>query len=152
MSGRILAICISERKGVRKHPVPQAVLRENHGILGDAHAGAWHRQVSLLANESVDTMRGMGVELNAGDFAENILTEGLDLKHLAIGTKLFIGDAELEVTQIGKQCHHDCEIRRLTGQCVMPTEGIFARVLRGGEIRPGERIIVREETDEADQN
>lgn len=143
MNGVIKAICISEQKGTRKHTVPIAVLTKDHGILGDAHAGNWHRQVSLLANESVDKMRAKGVELNAGDFAENILTEGIDLKSLPVGTQLKIGEAKLEVTQIGKKCHHDCEIRRLTGECVMPTEGIFTKVIRGGEIRPGDRILVR---------
>lgn len=150
MKGVIKAICISERKGTRKHPVPCAVLEENHGILGDAHAGTNHRQVSLLANESVDKMRVKGVELNAGDFAENIVTEGIELKTLPVGTQLQIGEAELEVTQIGKKCHNDCEIRRLTGECVMPTEGIFAIVLQGGQLRPGDSIKIKGETDEID--
>ena len=140
MKGTVLAVCISEKKGTRKHPVPSFMLKENHGIVGDAHAGAWHRQISLLADESVDKMRAKGAILQAGDFAENILTQGIDLKSLPIGTRLMIGEALLEVTQIGKECHSDCEIRRLTGQCVMPTEGIFAVVVKGGEIRPGDSI------------
>ena len=140
MNGTVLAVCISEQKGTRKHPVPSVVLKEDHGIIGDAHAGAWHRQISLLADESVDKMRAKGAVLNAGDFAENILTMGIDLKNLPVGTKMIIGETELKVTQIGKECHSDCEIRKLTGQCVMPTEGIFAVVLKGGEIRPGDLI------------
>ena len=149
MKGKVLSTCISEKKGTRKHPVPYVTLIEDHGILGDAHAASsrthhWHRQISLLANESVDTMRKTGVELNAGDFAENILTEGIDLKALPVGTRMMIGETELEVTQIGKECHNDCEIRKLTGKCVMPTEGIFAIVIKGGIIRPGDTITTGE--------
>lgn len=115
-------------------------MKENHGIIGDAHAGNWHRQISLLAQESVDEMRRTGLKLHAGDFAENILTEGIDLKHLPVGTVLRVGKTRLQVTQIGKKCHNDCEIRRLTGKCVMPTDGIFAIVLTGGTIQPGDEI------------
>ncbi len=143
MNGTILAVCISEKKGTRKHMVPSAVLAENYGIIGDAHAGTWHRQVSLLAEESVDTMRKSGIELNAGDFAENILTQGIEWKRLPIGTRIKIGEAELEVTQIGKECHTDCGIRRLTGKCVMPTDGVFAKVICGGTIRPGDLIEIK---------
>ena len=150
MNAKVLSICISEQKGVRKHPVPYAVLKENFGILGDAHAGNWHRQISLLANESVDIMRQKGLELNPGDFAENILTEGIVLNTLPICTRLIIVEVELEVTQIGKKCHNDCEIRRLTGECVMPTEGIFAKVITDGEIRTNDTIIIKGETYEAD--
>ncbi len=149
MKGIVTATCISEKKGTRKHPVPSITLRENHGIIGDAHAvnadtpqKYRHRQVSLLAEESVDTMRACGLELNAGDFAENILTKGIELKSLPIGTIIQIGDTELEVTQIGKECHNDCEIKRLTGKCVMPTEGIFAIVRKGGVIKPGDPVII----------
>ena len=139
---RIKAICISEQKGTKKHPIPSAVLMARHGILGDAHAGDWHRQISLLADEDVDTMRSHGVSLFPGDFAENILTEGIELYTLPIGTRLKLGDAEIEVTQIGKKCHNDCEIKRLVGSCIMPTHGIFARVITGGEIRTGDIIEV----------
>lgn len=154
MKARVKATCISEKKGTRKHPVPEISLKENYGILGDAHAVDAHavtadtpvsyrrRQVSLLADESVNTMRQKGVTLNAGDFAENILTEGIDLKRLPVGTHLIVGEAELEVTQIGKECHHDCEIKKLTGKCVMPTEGIFAVVIKGGKVRPGDAITI----------
>ena len=139
---QVVSVCISEKKGTKKHPVAEISLRPNHGIVGDAHAGDWHRQVSLLANESVDRMRKEGLTLAAGDFAENILTEGITLRTLPVGTVLRAGEVRLEVTQIGKECHNDCEIRRLTGMCVMPTDGIFAVVLNEGVIRPGDQIEV----------
>lgn len=139
---RVLNVCISERKGVVKHPVPEITLKKNHGIIGDAHAGNWHRQISLLADESVDLMRGHGVELTPGIFAENILTGGIDVKLLPVGTKLRIGETEVRVTQIGKECHNGCEIRRLVGHCVMPTEGIFVIVEKEGVIRPGDDIEI----------
>lgn len=149
MKGTVLATCISEKKGTKKHPVPSVTLKEDHGIIGDAHAAGAdtrvsfrHRQVSLLADESVAKMRAKGAVLQAGDFAENILTEGIDLKSLPVGTRMIIGEAELEVTQIGKKCHNDCEIKKLTGQCVMPTEGIFAVVKKGGEVKAGDEITV----------
>ncbi|MBQ3266033.1 MAG: MOSC domain-containing protein [Ruminococcus sp.] len=148
MKGTVLAVCISEKKGTKKQPVPSVTLEKNCGIIGDAHAvdpetplSYRHRQVSLLADESVDKMRAKSVVLNAGDFAENILTKGINLKDIPIGTRLSIGQAILEVSQIGKQCHNDCEIKRMTGQCVMPTEGIFAVVIQGGEIKAGDEII-----------
>ena len=141
----VVAVCISERKGTRKHPVEQIALRREHGIVGDAHAGNWHRQVSLLAQESVDKMRALGFTLSAGDFAENILTEGIELRKLPVGTLLRVGGTLLEVTQIGKECHNDCEIRRTTGKCVMPTEGIFAIVREEGTIRAGDAVTIEEE-------
>ena len=140
----VTAVCISEKKGTRKHAVPSIEVKKDHGIVGDAHAGNWHRQISLLADESVDTMRGKGVELRPGDFAENILTRGIELKTLPVGTVLRVGETRLQVTQIGKECHNDCEIRRLVGTCVMPTQGIFAIVLTEGTIRPGDTISVEE--------
>ena len=130
----ILSINTSERKGEQKTPVERAVLRQGHGIEGDAHAGDWHRQVSLLADEDIALMRGRGIELRFGDFAENITTHGIDLAALPIGARLQLGDALLEVTQIGKECHQHCAIFTAVGDCVMPRRGIFARVLRGGEI------------------
>ncbi len=130
----ILSINISDRAGIQKTPVDRAVLRESHGIVGDAHAGDWHRQVSLLAEEDIDTMRGRGVELGYGDFAENITTRGIDLGALPVGTRLRLGDALVEVTQIGKECHQGCAIFQTVGDCVMPRRGIFVRVLQGGEI------------------
>jgi MOSC domain-containing protein YiiM len=130
----ILSINISESKGVQKTPVEEAVFRREHGIEGDAHAGPWHRQVSLLANEDIETMRGKGIEIRCGDFAENITTEGIELAALPIGTRLHLGEVLLEVTQIGKECHHGCAIYQAVGDCVMPRQGIFTKVIRGGTI------------------
>jgi MOSC domain-containing protein YiiM len=131
---KILSINISSETGIQKKPVERALIRVNHGIEGDAHAGDWHRQISLLATEDIDQIRGKGIELNYGDFAENITTEDVDLSSLPIGTRLYIGDTILEVTQIGKECHHGCAIYQIIGDCVMPRKGIFARVIQGGEI------------------
>jgi MOSC domain-containing protein YiiM len=139
---QVLAVCISENKGERKKPVEEVELRENHGIVGDAHAGDWHRQVSLLAQESIDKMRALGLDVNAGDFAENITTSGIDLVGLPIGTRLQVGGTLLEVTQIGKECHTRCAIFYQAGDCVMPKEGIFARVITGGVIRPGDALQI----------
>ena len=139
---RVLAVCISERKGEKKHPAGEIRLEADHGILGDAHAGPGHRQVSLLANESVDKMRAQGLTLRAGDFAENILTEGVALRALPVGTRLRVGDALLEITQIGKECHSDCEIKRKAGVCVMPAEGVFAVVREDGRVRANDGIEV----------
>ena len=146
----VVSVNISERKGTVKKPVPEIRLKLRHGIVGDAHAGDWNRQVSLLAEESVDTMRSLGLELDPGAFAENINTRGIELKTLPVGTRLSVGETVLEVTQIGKQCHSDCEIKKLTGKCVMPTEGIFAVVVREGAVRPGDRIEILEADHEAD--
>ncbi|NLJ47875.1 MAG: MOSC domain-containing protein [Treponema sp.] len=131
---KVLSINVSRETGVQKEPVDFAILRTSHGIEGDAHAGDWHRQVSLLADEDIETMRGKGVDLDFGDFAENITTRGVDLGSLPVGTRLWIGEAELEVTQIGKECHQCCAIFQAVGDCVMPRKGIFARVLKGGRI------------------
>ena len=139
----IRAVCISERKGMQKHPVDSVVLRPHHGIVGDAHAGDWHRQVSFLAKESVDRMQAkVAVPLFPGAFAENVLCEGIAFSALPVGTRLRVGTALCEVTQIGKECHADCAIRRQAGDCVMPREGIFAVVLAAGEARPGDEIVV----------
>lgn len=144
MSGRVEAICISERKGERKATVPSARLRENHGIEGDAHAGPWHRQVSLLAAEDIDTMRRKGLpDLKAGDFAENIVLSGLNLGGLGLGSRLRLGnEVELDVTQLGKVCHAHCAIYHQTGDCIMPRLGVFARVARGGTLTPGDASAV----------
>jgi cyclic pyranopterin monophosphate synthase len=140
---KVVAVNISEKKGVVKKPVEKINLIENFGLEGDAHAGKWHRQVSLLAVESIDKMKKNGIDnLDFGVFAENITTEGIELFTLPIGTKLKIGETILEVTQIGKECHHGCEIRNLVGDCVMPREGIFARVLTGGEIKAEDGIAI----------
>ena len=138
----VVAVCISERKGTQKHEVPEIQLKINHGILGDAHAGNWHRQVSLLAQESVDKMKAVFPDIPVGAFAENILTEGLTLYTLPVGTRLRVGEVLLEVTQIGKECHAHCAIRQQVGDCVMPREGIFAIVLEEGTIRSGDAITV----------
>jgi len=138
---QVEAVCISENKGERKKPVEAVELRENHGIVGDAHAGEWHRQVSLLASESIDKMRALGLDVTAGDFAENITTSGIDLVSLPIGTRLQVGETLLEVTQIGKECHTRCAIYYQAGDCVMPKEGIFAKVIVGGTVRPGDQVI-----------
>ncbi len=130
----IVSLNISEKKGEKKRPVDRIILREGHGIEGDAHAGDWHRQVSLLAEEEIEGVKMKMPELKPGDFAENITTRGVDLPSLPVGTKLVIGEAELEVTQIGKECHKRCAIMEQVGECVMPTRGIFAKVTRGGEI------------------
>jgi len=142
MQAEVLAVNISENKGERKKPVSQAELKEGYGMVGDAHAGEWHRQVSLLARESIERMRAMGLDVESGDFAENITTKGIDLLSLPVGTRLSIGEATVEVTQIGKECHSRCAIYNRAGDCVMPKEGIFVRVLKGGTVRPGERIEI----------
>lgn len=146
-AGRIVAISISKKRGIPKSNVPSAKLIENFGIEGDAHAGNWHRQVSFLAVESIDKMRKAGLpKLRPGAFAENITTEFIDIPHLKIGTKIKIGqDAELEITQIGKECHTKCAIYVKVGDCVMPKEGIFAKVIKAGEIYSGDKVIVEDD-------
>ena len=139
---KVIAVCISEKKGTMKHPVDSVQLKKEHGIIGDAHAGNWHRQVSLLADESVEKMREKFPDIPIGAFAENILTDGIELCTLPIGTKLRIGETLLEVTQIGKECHADCAIRQQVGDCVMPRDGIFAIVLEEGSIKAGDTIEV----------
>ena len=139
----VTAVCVSDVKGVIKKPVQEITVKMHHGVVGDAHAGDWHRQVSLLADESVDKLRGKLPNLGAGVFAENILTRGICLHELPVGTRLRTGNALLEVTQIGKECHNDgCAIRRQTGECVMPREGIFTVVIEEGSIKPGDSIEV----------
>ena len=139
----VVSVNISEKKGVRKHPVEYIDVKCHHGIVGDAHAGDWHRQISLLAEESIDTMRSIcPVKLDDGIFAENINTIGIDLKSLPVGTRMRVGETELEVTQIGKQCHSDCAIKKEAGRCVMPTDGIFAVVIKPGRIQKGDEIEI----------
>ena len=155
MKGKVVSINISEKKGERKTPVQEAIIKENYGIEGDAHASAeWHRQVSLLAIESVRKMQEMGLDVKPGNFAENITTEGLDLLALPLGTRLRIGNDVIgEVSQIGKVCHTRCAIYEQAGDCVMPKEGIFIRVLKGGITRVGDEIDVafRENLDIVEQ-
>ena len=140
----IIAVCTSQKKGVKKQGVTQAVLKEDYGIVGDAHAGSdSQRQISLLALASIDKMRQMGARVGPGDFAENLTVEGIELFTLPIGTKLSVGpDAILEITQIGKECHDRCAIYKMLGTCVMPLEGIFTRVLKGGRVKAGDALKV----------
>ena len=141
----ILAVCVSEKKGQQKHPVDQIVLKPHHGVVGDAHAGDWHRQLSLLGQESVDRLQEkISLRLFPGAFAENVLCRGLCLYELPVGTRLRVGTALCQVTQIGKECHADCAIRQQAGDCVMPREGIFAVVLEEGTAKAGDEILVLE--------
>ena len=141
---KVIAVCISEKKGVAKTPREEILLVEGHGIEDDAHTGKWHRQVSLLALERIEEFRKRGAKVEFGAFGENIVTEGIDLRKLPVGTRLTIGDALLEVTQIGKECHDHCAIYYSVGDCIMPREGIFTKVLKGGSLRPGNEISVTE--------
>ena len=141
--GKVLAVNISEKKGTRKKDIRSCAVLKDFGLKDDAHAGPWHRQVSLLANESINKMRAMGLDVGYGDFAENITTEGVDLVHLPIGTTMRIGGSViLRVTQIGKECHERCAIYYQAGDCVMPREGIFAEVVSEGEIKVGDEIVI----------
>ncbi len=140
--GRIVAVSVSDRKGIKKKNIERGVLVENFGLEGDAHAGDWHRQISLLAQESIDKIRAKGLDVAPGDFAENITTRGFAIEELPVGTRLQLGtQALVEITQIGKVCHNRCAIFHQVGDCVMPREGIFARILKGGPIRPGDAIM-----------
>src|SRR3990170_1236254 len=142
--GKVLAVNTSKDKGTRKTNIQSCLIVKESGLKGDAHAGPWHRQVSLLANESIQKMKDKGLNVGYGDFAENITTEGVDLVHLPIGTEMRIGERVLlRVTQIGKECHTRCAIYYQAGDCVMPREGIFVRVLRGGRVAPGDPVKVR---------
>lgn len=143
LRGTIRAVCISPEKGTVKRPVEKGILVKDYGIQSDAHAGKWHRQVSLLSWERVEEFNRKGGGVTDGDFGENLLVEGMNLKSLPVGTLLKTGTAVLRITQIGKECHSDCEIRRRTGDCIMPREGIFAEVLEGGEIRPGDILTAQ---------
>ena len=139
--GKIIAICISEKKGTQKHSIESAVLKENWGIEGDAHAGKWHRQVSLLSFEKFDEFQKKGAKIDYGAFGENILVEGFDLRTIPVGTRFQIGEAILELTQIGKDCHSHCEIYKKMGDCIMPREGVFTEIIKGGVIKPGDEVI-----------
>jgi MOSC domain-containing protein YiiM len=140
---KVLAINISEKKGTIKKPVDQALFKIDHGIVGDAHAGNWHRQVSLLGIESFKKMEDKGLKLKKGAFAENLTTEGVELYSLPIGTRMQIGKVILEVTQIGKECHHGCAIKTAVGECVMPAEGIFCKVIQEGTIKTNDSITLK---------
>jgi len=145
MEGIVAAVCTSERKGTRKKPQKEAILREEWGIEGDAHADNWHRQVSLLAEESIAKMRAKGLHVGFGSFAENLTTRGIDLLGLPVGARVSVGpEVILEITQHGKVCHERCAVYYQAGDCVMPREGIFARVVRGGRVKEGDAIRLME--------
>jgi len=141
---KVVAVCKSDKKGTAKQDVKEGLLKEDYGLVGDAHADCCtHRQVSLLAMDSIDKMRGLGFDVNPGDFAENLTIEGIDLVSLPVGKRVFIGkEVILEVTQIGKECHAGCAIYRQIGKCIMPKEGVFAKVIRGGFVRAGDRVRI----------
>jgi MOSC domain-containing protein YiiM len=142
-AGKIVAVCTSKSKGERKADIGQGDLCQGFGLTGDAHGGDWHRQVSLLALESIDKMRAAGLDVGPGDFAENLTTSGLDLSSLPVGTRLLVGDsALLEITQIGKECHDRCDIYYRAGDCVMPREGVFAIVLESGPVQVGDAVRI----------
>ena len=140
--GEVMGICISKKRGTAKVEVEEANLIEDFGIEHDAHAGNWHRQVSLLSFETREAFKARGAEIDDGAFGENIIVSGIDLIHLPVGTQIKSGDVLLEVTQIGKECHSHCEIYHRMGECIMPTNGIFTRVLHGGKLKKGEQIKV----------
>ncbi len=143
IKGKIEAISVSKKRGTKKANVTEAELKTDFGIVGDAHADNWHRQISLLAIESIDKMIAKGADVVAGDFAENITTRGIDLNSLSLGSKLKLGEtAEVEITQFGKKCHNRCEIFHLVGDCIMPREGIFAKIIKPGIIKPNDTIEV----------
>ncbi len=145
MTGKVVAINTSDKKGMRKKTIKEAAIKIDYGIEGDAHASSeWHRQVSLLALESIKKMQAMGLKVKPGDFAENITTKGINLPELPIGTKMKVGEVELEVSQIGKECHTRCAIYYQAGDCVMPKEGIFVKVIKGGKIKEGDKIKIQD--------
>ncbi len=141
--GKVIAVCTSERRGIQKTNIHSAQFRENWGIEGDAHAVDWHRQVSLLCFDKIEAFRARGAEVGDGAFGENLVVEGIDFRSLPVGTVLECNGVVLEMTQIGKECHSHCEIFKKMGECIMPTEGVFARVIRGGTISEGDRMEVR---------
>ncbi|MBN1849171.1 MAG: MOSC domain-containing protein [Deltaproteobacteria bacterium] len=146
MNKAIVSIAISKKKGTRKTRVTEAIIRPDHGLEGDAHAGSWHRQISFLAAESIERAKEKGLDVTFGDFAENIATTGINWQHVPIGTKVKLGDTVLvEITQIGKECHNKCAIYYSAGDCIMPREGIFARVIKGGAIRCGDPVKIMED-------
>jgi MOSC domain-containing protein YiiM len=142
LQGKVYAVCISEAKGTPKKEVPEALLVAGHGIQGDAHAGDWHRQVSLLSEDKVERFRKTGIDVDNGAFGENILVTGIDPVSLVVGTKVRIGESLLEITQIGKECHTRCRIYNTVGDCIMPREGVFAKVLEGGPVKRGDAVYV----------
>ena len=142
--GEVMAVCISEKKGTQKRNVHEALFIEDFGLENDAHAGKWHRQVSLLSYEKIQDFKKKGAPVEDGAFGENLIVSGIDFKNLPVGTRFQSGDVVLEMTQIGKECHSGCEIYKIMGDCIMPREGVFARVIRGGRIREGDELTVLE--------
>jgi MOSC domain-containing protein YiiM len=140
--GVVKAVCVSKEKGVVKKDIGCGELVEQHGIKGDAHAGNWHRQISLLSLQKIEAFRAKGAEVEYGAFGENLVVDGIDFTNLPLGTKFRCGDALLEMTQIGKECHNHCEIYHRMGDCIMPREGVFARVLRGGMVKVGDEFQI----------
>ena len=146
-AGTVTAICISEKRGTQKKTLDTARLRTDQGIEGDAHAGHWHRQVSLLSYEKIEEFRKKGAQIGLGAFGENLIVEGYDFRNLPVGTRFQCGDVILEMTQIGKECHSHCEIYKRMGECIMPREGVFAVVIQGGKIKKGDILEKIEETE-----
>ena len=142
--GKVTAVCISEKKGTQKRNVHEALFIEDFGLENDAHAGKWHRQVSLLSYEKIQDFKKKGAPVEDGAFGENLIVSGIDFKNLPVGTRFQSGDVVMEMTQIGKECHSGCEIYKIMGDCIMPREGVFARVIRGGRIREGDELTVLE--------
>ena len=142
--GKVIAVCTSEKKGTQKTSVPESDVRKDWGIQGDAHAGKWHRQVSLLSYEKIEAFRARGAEIEDGAFGENIIVQGIDFATLPVGTKFACNDVVLELTQIGKECHSGCAIFKKMGECIMPKQGVFTKVLHGGIIRPGDELTILE--------
>ena len=142
--GKVIAVCTSEKKGTQKTSVPEIDVRIDWGIQGDAHAGKWHRQVSLLSYEKIEAFRARGAEIEDGAFGENIIVQGIDFATLPVGTKFACNDVVLELTQIGKECHSGCAIFKKMGECIMPKQGVFTKVLHGGIIRPGDELTILE--------
>ena len=142
--GKVMAICISEKKGTQKRNVHEALFIEDFGLENDAHAGKWHRQVSLLSYEKIQDFKKKGAPVEDGAFGENLIVSGIDFKNLPVGTRFQSGDVVLEMTQIGKECHSGCEIYKIMGDCIMPREGVFAKVLHGGRIQEGDELTVLE--------
>lgn len=140
--GKVIAVCTSPAKGTQKMNVGEGIFIEDFGIQGDAHAGKWHRQVSLLSYDKIEEFRERGAEVEDGAFGENLVVEGIDFRTLPVGTRLYCGDVILEMTQIGKECHHGCAIYQKMGDCIMPREGVFARVIRGGTIKTGDEMRI----------
>ncbi len=140
--GKVIAVCISPAKGTQKTNVGEGTFIEDFGIQGDAHAGKWHRQVSLLSYDKIEEFRQRGAEVENGAFGENLVVEGIDFRSLPVGTRLYCSDVILEMTQIGKECHHGCPIFQKMGDCIMPREGVFARVIKGGTIKTGDEMQI----------